>query len=48
MIETVTILPTPAGMPGIIARGSLNRLLDPGLFRDGIYLGGDVGSGGRI
>ena len=48
MIKTVTIVPTLVGMPGIIARGTLNRLLDPVLFQDGVYLGGDAGSGGRI
>ena len=40
MIVTVTIVPTPAGKPGITARGTLNRLLDPALFHDGVYLGG--------
>jgi hypothetical protein len=48
MLESVTIVPTPAGMPGIIARGTLNRLLDPHSFQNGAYLGGDAGSGGRI
>jgi hypothetical protein len=48
MIETVTVVPTPAGMPGIIARGTLNQLLDPHLFQKGVYLGGEAVSGVRI
>jgi site-specific DNA recombinase len=48
MIDSVTILPTPTGMPGIIASGTLNRLLDPRSFQNGVYFRGDAGSGGGI
>ena len=47
MIETVTVMPTPAGeMPGVIVRGDLAPILDLG--QHGPQTGGMAGSGGRI
>jgi site-specific DNA recombinase len=46
MIETVTIMPTPAGsVPGIIVRGELGSLLGLGTFSRAPHVGGADGAG---
>jgi site-specific DNA recombinase len=46
LIDTVTIMPTPAGStPGVIVRGRLNSLLGLDPFQNGSYVGGEGGAG---
>ena len=46
LVETVTIVPTPAGaVPGIIVRGRLNSLLGLDPFQNGSPVGGEGGAG---
>ena len=46
MIDTVTVMPTPAGsVPGIIVRGELGRLVGLDPFKEGSYFGGNGGAG---
>jgi hypothetical protein len=46
LVDTVTIMPTPAGTaPGIIVRGRLNSLLGLDPFRDGSGAGWQGGAG---
>ena len=49
LIETVTVLPAPAGeAPGIIVRGDLAAVLGVDEIQKGAQRGGRGGSGGRI
>jgi site-specific DNA recombinase len=46
MIDTVTVMPTPAGsVPGIIVRGGLGRLVGLDAFQKASYFGGNGGAG---
>jgi hypothetical protein len=46
MIDTVTVVPTPAGsVPGIIVRGGLARLVGLEPLQKGSYFGGNGGAG---
>lgn len=46
LIDTVTVMPTPAGAaPGIVVRGELGSLLDLGPFQNGPLHRGAAGAG---
>jgi site-specific DNA recombinase len=46
LVDTVTVIPTPAGMtPGIVVPGRLNSLLGRDPFADGSHVGGPDGAG---